>query len=497
MVSETPSDTAPLKKWTNKQGSSSQPSTSSVATIEASVSLPSTELQQTAAHTASPTKPKLPPSIKVVYAVTFLFVLSTAMVGLAPAQALVRWMSSPETATDGAGRATTILSVITAVSALLEITTSNLFGSVLDLSGRKPMLTLTVAALTLTHVLMAIHPGVVTVCIAKFVGMVAFGFFALTTQTIISDIATQSASAATTRDTAGSGGKSNHNGAAGLVSSAMGVQMAIMGGGFLLGMICAGQLSEFGLVAVYGVSAFVGALAVLLIQLGLPETLLLPPVVEMLVPQTGPSSPPMARKNRRSLLETLTSSTRLLTRHGKDVRVLGILLMLMMFPMFMGDFFQIFAKSEWSLSPKQLSSFFALYAGIGIVSNTVGSFLVRRIGIKKFTGIALVSRMMTQIGTIFFGYQGCLIGMFLGFLGQAQSIGIVAALVSAGARTGLPQGEMAGERASLMALLKVVGPITYSTLYIQGQRLLGSKRLPFIFNIGLFAVALIISQMHL
>lgn len=63
--------------------------------------------------------------------------------------------------------------------------------------------------------------------------------------------------------------------------------------------------------------------------------------------------------------------------------------------------------------------------------------------------------------------------------------------------SGLPQGELAGERASLLALLKVVGPILYSTLYIQGQRWMGTSILPFLLNLGLSVVALIISLPHL
>ena len=149
------------------------------------------------------------------------------------------------------------------------------------------------------------------------------------------------------------------------------------------------------------------------------------------------------------------------------------------------------------MTSKQLSTFLALFAGTGILSNMVGSVLVRKIGIKKFTSIAIVSKMIAAIGTAFFGFRGSVFGLLLGFLGSAQSIGIVAALVSAGARTGLPQGELAGERASLMALLKVLGPLLYGTLYIQGQRLLGTKKLPFLFNIGLSVVALIISEVHL
>ena len=71
-----------------------------------------------------------------------------------------------------------------------------------------------------------------------------------------------------------------------------------------------------------------------------------------------------------------------------------------------------------------------------------------------------------------------MIGLIVGFLGAAQSIGVVAALMSAGTKSGLPQGELASERSSLLALLKVVGPLWYSMLYIQGASRLKMNHLP-------------------
>jgi hypothetical protein len=163
----------------------------------------------------------------------------------------------------------------------------------------------------------------------------------------------------------------------------------------------------------------------------------------------------------------------------------------------MGDMFQIYAKSEWNLTPKQLSSFFALFGGINVLSHAVGGVLVRRMGIRLFTILAVASKLMTAVGTACFGYHGSVIGLLLGFLGAAQTLGIVAALVAAGTATGLSQGELAGERAALLALLKVVGPILYSALLVQGELWWGTKRCPLFFNIGLSVVALVVSWVHL
>lgn len=63
--------------------------------------------------------------------------------------------------------------------------------------------------------------------------------------------------------------------------------------------------------------------------------------------------------------------------------------------------------------------------------------------------------------------------------------------------SGLPQGELAGERSSLLALLKVVGPTLYSQLYIQGSGKLGMNNLPFLFNIALCVTAFVIARSSL
>jgi predicted MFS family arabinose efflux permease len=294
----------------------------------------------------------------------------------------------------------------------------------IDVTGRKPVLLASLACLTLSNAATAVKPCVLTICLQKLFGTLSVGFFVLTTQAIISDIAVEAAARSINQE---KGIDSSS-----LVSSAMGVQIALTGCGFLMGIIGAGQLSELGLPIVYGVSAFIGTVAMVLTQFGLSETL---PVVSahgVLTPEQSSSLP----KKRRFLLQSPLSCARLLTRHGKDVRILGILLMLMTLPpMFMGDFFQIFAKSEWNLSTKRFSSLLALFGVVGIVANASGEFLVRKIGIKKFTYIAIFSRLKTSFCTAFFGCRGSIIGMIVGFLGAAQSIGIVAALIFEGTKS--------------------------------------------------------------
>ena len=66
-----------------------------------------------------------------------------------------------------------------------------------------------------------------------------------------------------------------------------------------------------------------------------------------------------------------------------------------------GDFLQMYSKSEWGLSTKGFSSYLALFGLVSIFANGLGSVLVQKIGVKKFTSLAIVSRALTAIGTAF------------------------------------------------------------------------------------------------
>ena len=61
--------------------------------------------------------------------------------------------------------------------------------------------------------------------------------------------------------------------------------------------------------------------------------------------------------------------------------------------------------------------------------------------------------------------------------------------MGAGAKAGMPQGELSGDRANLTAILKVIGPLLYGQLFVAGKAI-GAPALPFAFNIALTTAAL-------
>ena len=183
-----------------------------------------------------------PSPLLVLHTVSFALFFSASLVALSPAQALMQRLPQPT-------QATFVLSVLSATAALIEISTSRLLGTVLDRRGRKPVLTAVVAALTTTTACTAWFPSVATICLQKLVGTLSVGFFLLTAQTMVSDMATttaiSAAAAAAAQDSDDALSLRRATGSANL-SAAMGQQMAFTGIGFLLGIVGTGQLSEWG-----------------------------------------------------------------------------------------------------------------------------------------------------------------------------------------------------------------------------------------------------------
>lgn len=201
---------------------------------------------------------------------------------------------------------------------------------------------------------------------------------------------------------------------------------------------------------------------------------------------------------KKQLLQSpLSSCTNILTRHSKEVRNLAILIMIQSLPSHMHDTFQILVRSEWGVGMKEFSSFIAMYGMVNIFSNVVGSQLVIKLGIKHFTGIATLSSALAPLGAFFFSFRGMIMGLFAGFLAPAQMLGVTSSLYVEGAKSNVPQGELAGERSSFLALAKVVGPLWYSFLYVKGKQVLGTGFLPFLFNVTCALTAFGISQRYL
>jgi len=386
---------------------------------------------------------------------SFMSVLAVSCVALAPAPAL--------SARLGTDRAMSLLSSLAAITATVEIALSPMLGSVLDSFGRKRAMVVAQLAIVAAHALAAVELNLLTICLAKAAALLCGGQLFVISHTMIADLTASRPER---------------------LGAVLGTQSALISAGFLSGAILGGRLAERGLRLCYGASAIFAAAGAANFLLRMHETL---PEKDRV-----PFDPAAAR---RKVIEAPISCTKLLVGHGAAMRMLSILLVLLTVPINMGDVFQVFTSKEWGLKPRAFSQFIALVGLIGIVSNAASRVLIPRIGLKRFTSIAILSSLAFPIGT-FFSYGGALVGACLGCLASAQKLGIMAAIAAQGTKAGVPQGQLAGERASLLALLKVIGPVLYSALYRKGTKI-GMPNLPFVFNMVLSVAALVLCQKYL
>lgn len=272
------------------------------------------------------------------------------------------------------------------------------------------------------------------------------------------------------------------------MSSILGVFFALTAGAFFVGAIVAGRISEFGLSVPYGASTVMSVLTAALVFFGMQESL-----------HSSKRIPLTENKSRiqKQLLQSPWSSCTSILRHSKKVRLLAILIMIQSLPSQMNDTFQIIARTEWDVSVKDYSSFIAMYGLTNIFGHIIGSKMVLKLGIKHFTMVASLSSILPQVLATLLAFRGLLLGCVIGFLAPAQMLGVTSALYLEGGKSNVPQGVLAGQRSSFLALAKVIGPIWFSFLYVKGKEVFGTGFLPFYFNVGCALAAFGISRRFL
>ena len=434
-------------------------------------------------------------TINALHSTSFLVVLSTSIVAFTPLPSITRHLaesSSPLLSLTPQEQAVKTLSLISASSAAVELFLSPLVGAFLDIFGRKRPSVLLHSLITLTNILVVLHPSVHTICASRIINVLCTGFLIITTNSIIGDIFS---------------GISNDNKTYGKdqMGAVLGRQAALISSGFLTGSLLGGKLTEYGERIAYGCAAVFSALAVLNAAFRMTDTL-----------DLSNSSTPAAEMDwiyfRRALLEAPLSSIQLLFNYGSQMRILALLLLLQSSPIFMGDVFQVFAKEEWGLKTNEFANLVALFGILGVVSNTSLPLILKTVGLRTFSLFAIISSLFFPLTAIFSeNYRHVLIAGSIGLYGGAQKVGTNTAITSLATEKGVPQGKMNGERASMVALLKIVCPVMYSALYLKGkewnstmnvdgrnemslQLIMGrfGKKMPFVVNciLGMFAFIL-------
>ena len=379
----------------------------------------------------------------------FIFVLSVAVVTLTPPAYLVTHM--------GAVKATKLLTTVASFSALMEILLAPLVGALSDAVGRKPVLLLTLASVLVVNTVAAFAPIVPFILLSAFVSKLVVGLFFLSSGASLGDAYRTNPAR---------------------LAAASGALFALVNGGFAVGIAVSRWLpAQDTLRWAYALSAAFAGIATAVGAFAVRETM------------TASERVPFTLRTFNPI-----SCVRLL-RSGTEMRLLAILLAITLQPIFMGDVIQLYAIGEWSLSKEQLATFFTLIPVLGALGNVVGGRCVKALGVRLFTAIATLSNMLFWAGCCV-SHKAALICAGIGFLGPARTLGASTALTTIGASKGIPQGQLSGDRSNPIAILKVIGPAVYGSLYVRGKAS-GMTTLPFVLNVFLTFVALVLAPFAL
>ena len=393
--------------------------------------------------------PDTPGPEKALQPTAFIFVLSVAIVALAPPAYLVSSL--------GPAPATAMLSTVASLSALAEILLAPLVGAMSDSIGRKPVLLLTLASTFVLSLLTTAFPTVPFIVASAFVSKLVVGLFFLSSGAALGDA---------------------YRTNPGKLAQASGLLFALVNGGFAVGIALSRFLPATNTLRwAYGASSAAGACAMGIAAVAVRETMAPADRVPFQIKSFNP-----------------VSCVRLFS-NGPQMRMLALLLAITLQPIFMGDVLQVYALGEWGLNQAQVATFFTLIPVLGAVGNIVGGRIVKAIGVQAFTAIATLSNMLFWAGCLV-GHKAALACAVVGFLGPARTLGASTALTTLGASKGIPQGQLSGDRSNMIAILKVLGPAVYGSLFVRGKAA-GLPSLPFVLNLALTFGALLLAPLAL
>eukprot|EP00900_Chrysochromulina_parva_P019957 jgi/Chrpa1/27963/Chrysochromulina_OHIO_Genome00017570-RA len=413
-----------------------------------SVAASSTQAAPLVAAADVPTPKVLRPEVPL-QVTAFIFVLGLSLVTLTPTTHFISEL--------GQKRGMAVLTAISSTSAAAEIVISPILGGLSDAIGRKTVLLLTLATATAVNFACALSPTLLPVGASKFVSSIGVGLFFLAGGAALAD---------------------NYRDEPKRLAAASGPLFALVNLGFGLGIALSALLPP-GLRVRYGASSVVLGAALATATCFVRESL---PQSQRVPFRAFKSFNPFA-------------CVRLLCL-GRSMRLLALLAALNVLPLFMGDTLQAFAITHWHLGTRSVSQLFSYIAVSGVLANMVGGQLVRRFGVQTFTALSTGSALLMWLGFASGNLRAALVCAGLGLLGPARTLGATTMLTSEGARLGIPQGQLAGDRANLIAWIKIIGPLLYGQAYMAGMAA-GVPQAPFFINVIVTLAALGLGPMAL
>ena len=343
---------------------------------------------------------------------------------------------------------------IGSASALAEVLLSGSFGNLADAAGRKPLLLVAPAVTVAARCCVVLRPDVNVLLAARLVSAFAVPVYWLAFQASLADV----------------------YGADATKLAVLGSRVqAAMGLGYAVASVCGGYLANVDVRLAYAASSFLGCCVMACVS-RLPETL--------------PAKKRVDRGWRAGFQPFVFLN---LFRRGLVFAELNAVVLLQSLTNGMGDLWQVLARElrDWG------SDMCGRYAALVGVASMAGTLLtgpsIKALGPRGHTCAAtsasVVSSLMLGQATTNAVAYGALAPIALG-AGRSHATG--ARIVNLGTELGVPQGQLSAERTALNAVVKVVAPTLYATLFAFGAKR-GVIALPFYATASLLALSVVLA----
>jgi len=334
-----------------------------------------------------------------------------------------------------------LLGRLGSASALCEVLLSGSFGKLADAFGRKPILLAAPLITVLARSLVVVRPTLPVLLGARMVTTLVVPMYWLAYQASMADVFGRNSTK--------------------LAILGSRVQ-AGMGLGYAISSYFGGPLAARDIRYAYAASCSIGCCVLACVGFGLRETL----PDEKRVRFVWKGSSPLAFTQ--------------LFRRGALSAKLNLVVVLQSLTNGMGDLWQVLARELRGWGAAQCGRFAAV-AGLATMGGTLLTGpSIRRLGARGHT---VASTGSSAVASVVLGHATSNTIAFSGVvpmaLGAGKTQATSARITNLGEELGVPQGQLAAERNTLNAIIKVVAPSMYAWLFALGSQRFGILGLPF------------------
>jgi DHA1 family tetracycline resistance protein-like MFS transporter len=346
--------------------------------------------------------------------------------------------------------AATTLGKLTSAASAAELCLSGTFGQLSDAFGRKPLMLFAPTVCALARLAVVACPTVPVLIGVRFVTNLMVPVFWLSYNAAVADVLAEDTTSLA------------------VVSSRV---QAAMGLGYSLSTLLGGWLTAIDVRLAYAASSCLGILVASFVYFGLPETL-----------SDSRRKPLVLRR-----VDPLVFLG--LFRRGALCRRFSLIYVLQAAVNGMGDLWQVLARElrGWGAS---MCGTFGAVAGLATMLGTLATGPgMRRLGPRGFT---VFSSAASAAASLTLGSTTSTPAAFASIapmaLGAGKTQPINARLANLAEQQGVPQGQLAAERSTLTAVVRVLSPSLYAWLFSFGARR-GCVALPFYLSAGLLLLS--------